>query len=235
METTNNHYTRCKIALKDSKLFKVIDDNAINEILRSMRRENWPIRTFKNSDDFHNTHFYCIVSGRVKMYHINPHTGRYYTIDILKAGDCFDVLGMINIDGHHVYFETLDEIEVLSISMVDFRAWMLQQPLFNISLLQYVSKQMCQLEQAATDMCLSNTLTRLANLLIKHTDVDSKKLEVIHNLPNEELAGLLGTTRAVVNRNIQELKDRGAILVSRKHIEVLNKYVLVAIASSALV
>lgn len=233
METTSTHYARCKIALRESRLFNRIDDAALNQIFAGIGCEHWPVGTFKNNGDFCGNHFYCIVSGRVKMYQINPMSGRYYTIEIMKAGDCFDVLGLLNDEGHDVYFETLDEIEVLSIPMISLRTWMAQHSEFNRFLLQYMAKRICQLEKAATDMCLSNTLSRLANLLTRNTDSGTKRLKVIDNLSNEELAGMLGTTRAVVNRNIQQLKECGAIGVSRKHIEVLNKMVLDEIASSA--
>ena len=104
-------------------------------------------------------------------------------------------------------------------------------PEFYISLSNTVAERICNLEETATEMCLTNTISRLASLLIKNTNIHSDKLEVINNLPNEELASLLGTTRAVLNRNIQELKDLGAISVGRKHIEVINKKVLKSITS----
>jgi CRP/FNR family transcriptional regulator len=55
-------------------------------------------------------------------------------------------------------------------------------------------------------------------------------LETINNLPNNEIANLIGTTRAVVNRNIQELKKAGAISVKRKQIIVENVEILKAIS-----
>ncbi|MCK5442947.1 MAG: winged helix-turn-helix domain-containing protein [Maribacter sp.] len=55
-------------------------------------------------------------------------------------------------------------------------------------------------------------------------------IEVNNNLPNEEIARLIGSTRAVVNRHIQELKKCGAITVKRNFIDVQNVKTLIAIA-----
>ena len=86
------------------------------------------------------------------------------------------------------------------------------------------------LEDETNEMCLHETLGRLSSLLLKYYNVQSQKLETINNLPNNEIANLIGTTRAVVNRNIQELKKAGAISAKRKQIEVKNVEILMAFA-----
>ena len=70
----------------------------------------------------------------------------------------------------------------------------------------------------------------MSNLLLRYSNNQSHQLEVINNLPNNEIANLIGTTRAVVNRNIQELKKAGAISVKRKQIDIENIDILMAMA-----
>jgi CRP/FNR family transcriptional regulator len=55
-------------------------------------------------------------------------------------------------------------------------------------------------------------------------------LELINDLPNDEIASMIGTTRAVVNRHIQELKKAGAITTKRSHIDIKDLQALIAIA-----
>lgn len=232
MEQRDVHFTRCKLEIKTSKIFRTMTDAAVSEIVGASSRVSWSEKTFVNSDSFIDSHFYCLLSGRVKMYQIHPDTGRNYTIDILKKGDCFDIMSLFDIKEHHVYFETIDEVELLSIPMISLKAWIAKYPEFYISLSSMVAERICLLEEIATEMCLTNTLSRLAHLLLRNIDEDSCSLKVIDNLSNEELASLLGTTRAVVNRNIQELKDKGAITVARKHIEITNKETLTSLSGA---
>ncbi|MGB5205101.1 helix-turn-helix domain-containing protein [Eudoraea sp.] len=82
----------------------------------------------------------------------------------------------------------------------------------------------------ATDVTLHSTLARLSSLLLKNINGETRKLELINNLPNEEIAGLIGTTRAVVSRHNQELKRCGPISVSLKQINVKNLELLPSIA-----
>jgi len=100
----------------------------------------------------------------------------------------------------------------------------------NLSIFKYLAQRMRMLENAVTDVCFHNTLTRLSNLLLSNINKDSKKLEIINNLPNEEIAKLIGTTRTVVNRHIQELKKAGVISVKRKQIDIENLQLLISIA-----
>ena len=89
---------------------------------------------------------------------------------------------------------------------------------------------MRQLEEAATDISLHSTLIRLSHLLLNNINGHSHQLQLINNLPNNEIASLIGTTRAVVNRHIQELKKCGAISVKRSQIDIENVELLLAIA-----
>jgi CRP/FNR family transcriptional regulator len=114
--------------------------------------------------------------------------------------------------------------------MEHMRHWINENPKMHKAILYYLSERMRQLMDVATDVTLHSTLVRLANLLLKNINGETRKLELINNLPNEEIAGLIGTTRAVVSRHIQELKRCGAISVSRKQINVKNLELLLAVA-----
>ncbi len=198
-------------------------------MLLDMQPKFWEAGLFLNSSEVTpNLHF--IVNGRIKVFQINPHTGREHTIFILSRGNIFDILYFLESLPHDVYWETLDELEILNIHPEKLRSWMIQYPILNASVIRYLGGRMRQLEDVASDISLHSTLIRLTNLILKNLDAKSHRLKLINNLPNDEIAGLIGTTRAVVNRHIQELKRCGAISVSRKHIDVENLEMLLAIS-----
>jgi len=231
MSPENKHYVRCTEVLKGSLLFKNLDNEEIHAVLNQMTRLNWKKGIFKNSTEF-NSSLHFIVSGRIKGYQINKNTGREHTIFILTRGDAFDMLNLLDTERHMLYWETLDDLELLTIPIEEIRRMVEDNPKLNRSILSYLGSRMRILEDVSNDMCLHNTLGRLSSLLLKHFNGQSQKLEVINNLPNNEIAYLIGTTRAVVNRNIQELKKAGAISVKRKQIDVENVEILMAIAEA---
>ncbi|SDE15965.1 CRP/FNR family transcriptional regulator, anaerobic regulatory protein [Pricia antarctica] len=234
MNTDNPHFLRCLETLKDALLFRDVSVPALSDMLASMTRTQWKIRTFKNGSEIGSTlHF--IVSGRLKEYQINPHTGRERTIFILSKGDVFDILSLMDSKSHEVYWEALDHLEILNIALADFRQWINDYPAMNNAVLRYLGTRIRQLEEGTTDITLHNTLIRLSHLLLNHINLQSQQLELINNLPHSEIASLIGTTRAVVNRHIQELKKCGAITVSRSHIDIQNAELLLAIAEEKFV
>lgn len=229
MSPDNTHFIRVLEVLKASPFLKGIETPELKELLGTMTHEHWPKDTFKNSSDVIKS-FHVIICGRLKVYKINPNSGREHTLFILGKGDVFDVMYLMDEDPHDIYWEALDEMEILKIGIVDIRIWISKSPIIQQTLLRYLGKRMRQLEDMATDSSLHSTLVRLSGLLLKNINGKTMHLEVINNLPNEQIASMLGTSRAVVNRHIQELKRCGAITVKRKYINVQNLQTLTAIA-----
>ena len=233
MNRNNPHYIRCYEALKEASIFKNLEAETIHSILDLMNKEEWKPKTIKNSLEISKTmHF--IISGRLKIYQINEQTGREHTIFILSKGDIFDIFNLLDTEEHDVNWEVLDGLELLSFSNLEMRNLILKLPVLNQAIYKYLAKRMRMLEDIATDASIHDTLTRLAKLLLRNINGKSKQLELINNLPNDEIANLIGTTRAVVNRHLQELKKAGAIELKRKEIEIKNLQLLLNIAEKTI-
>jgi CRP/FNR family transcriptional regulator len=229
MNIDNTHYNEYLLALTKSPFLKEASDVSLVSLLEKMTEEQWSPKSFRNSLEVEST-FYFIVSGRLKVFKANPDTGREHTVFVLSNGDVFDVLSLLDTEPHDVYWEALDSLVLLKISMNEMRLWINEYPVIHKAILYYLGKRMRQLMDVATDVTLHNTLVRLVALLLKNINGETRKLELINNLPNEEIASLIGTTRSVVSRHIQELKRCGAISVSRKKINVKNIEMLLLIA-----
>jgi len=229
MKPESTHFFRYLQALMNSPFFKETSTDSVQRLLKSMSSEHWSAKSFKSSLEVSST-FHFIVSGRLKVFKSNPGSGREHTVFVLSEGDVFDVLSLLDTKPHDVYWEALDKMEVLKISMEQMRSWINEYPVMHKAILYYLGDRMRQLMDVATDVSLHSTLVRLSGLLLKNINGETRKLELINNLPNEEIAGLIGTTRAVVSRHIQELKRCGAISVSRKQINVKNLELLLSIA-----
>lgn len=225
----NPDFIRYQKVLRTSPFFEDSSTASIENLLDLMTAENWKAKSFKSSLEVSST-FHVIVSGRLKVFKSNPDSGREHTVFVLSSGDVFDVLSLLDTRPHDVYWEALDSLEVLKVSMERMRFWVNQNPEMHKAIIYYLGNRMRQLMDIATDVTLHSTLVRLSSLLLKNINGETRKLELINNLPNEEIAGLIGTTRAVVSRHIQELKRCGAISVSRKQINVKNLEMLLSIA-----
>lgn len=227
-DLSKNHCMRFLETLKEFDVFKKVETATLSKMLNEMRVEKWPSKSFWNGSG-RSTSMHFILSGRLKVYQVNALTDREHTIFILTKGDMFDVLHLLDNEPHDVFWEALDYMELLTVPIEKMIEWIISYPEINKTLLQYLGQRMRRLETMTLDISFHNTLVRLANLLLTNINGETNNLQLINNLSNDEIAGLIGTTRAVVNRHIQELKKCGAITVQRKSIQVNSIETLLSI------
>jgi len=167
-------------------------------------------------------YFYVVLTGRIKVYQYNPQNNREQTLYLLGHADMFDVLTVLDGKYHEVMTTALDDSEVLELPIEKVKEWIDTNPAFNRVFFPYMAKQMRQIESLATDLSLYDTSTRLMKLILKNLDVSKplSHLGLIHKLPHEELASMIGSVRHVVNRHLQQLKKEGIVDIEHKRLAV---------------
>lgn len=223
VESMNNYkkekYTQ---ALRKNKLLKDLGDEQISGFLGLMEEEIWPKHTCSIEKSLYQKKFHFVISGRLKIYKIDERTGREFSLFILKKGDAFDILCLLDGGEHAVFYEALDRAVLLSTPMPVMQQWLKDHPEVNRNMLPYLSQRMRVLEEYASNITLIDISTRLAKLILSHVNKESRQLELINDLSNEELANLIGSTRAVVNRHLQDFKNEGILDLGRQKVEIKN-------------
>ncbi len=169
--------------------------------------------------------FHFIVKGKIKVYNLNQ-SDKHFTLFILTKNDVFDVFTLINTIQHDVCYELLEDLDLLVVPMDIMRDWLKTNPDTLKAFFTYTIQQFKLLESHILDIGTNTVTARLANLLLRHYNESTGKIEHIDNLAHEQLAELIGTSRAVFNRHIQLFKKEGIIDVSRKHIKILDLQLL---------
>jgi CRP/FNR family cyclic AMP-dependent transcriptional regulator len=111
--------------------------------------------------------------------------------------------------------------------MEDVKKWLKDNPEHYQNILPCAGKQLRQLENFISNIIFNDVSTRLLQLILKNDNPKSQDLELINDLPNKEIANLIGSTRAMVNRHLQKLKQLGTIKLSRKRMEIKNLKMLI--------
>ncbi|MBZ9632277.1 Crp/Fnr family transcriptional regulator [Salegentibacter sp. LM13S] len=219
------------ITISNTILFKNLDKELLPEIASHFIIEKWPAHTCSSYYQLRHK-FHIIISGRLKVFKTNRKTGREFTLFLLCKNDFFDVITLIEECSHKLYYESLEDVKMLSTPILIVRQWLKQYPVLNQQLLPYLGKQLLSIEEYAVNHTLLEIPARLARLILNNINQDSKKLEVINDLSNEEIANLIGSTRAVVNRHFQEFKNEGILKLGRKKMEVINLTLLIKKATN---
>ncbi len=220
MSQENLLISRYPRVIRDCIIFNSLDESHRSSLLSLFHEEKWPKNTcFLNNEKF-NLHFFIIVSGRVKMYQVDDSGEKEVTLFILSNNDIFDLFCLLDGCEHKVFYECLDDVQVLAAPMPEVRKWFDQYPYALKNILPYAGKQLRSLEYFVSSITFTDISTRILQLLINNVNSTSKDLENINDLSNKEIAFLIGSTGPVVNRHLQNLKRNGSIEVSRNKLEV---------------
>ena len=222
------HHYRQRLA--KASLFKNLSTETLDNMLLNFRFETWTKGAQKNSK-LSLQRFYVILEGRMELELIHPETGKCFTTMILKEGDVYDVLSLLDNEEHDVIPVALDNLTLLSAPLESVRGWIQRHPEFNQSLLPYLSKLIRLREEIAADLALRDTSTRLARVILRHIPSDHSdndreensrgiKVELLHDLSNEQLAQIIGSVRQVVNHHLTQMKKGGVIHMENNRIIV---------------
>jgi len=220
------YYAHCKARLAGSPLFAGLSDGLMDSMLGMFRRDNWR-RGVQLDPSIFQQRLYLLIDGRVEVTRINPQTGRSITLFLLGPGDGIDMITLLNERPHDITPVALEDVSLISVPLVEARAWLEKHPEFNRNFLPYLGDQMRKLEDLATDLALHDTMTRLARLILRyvkpaqagHGVGSGRCLHLINDLHDESLARMVGSVRQVVNRHLQHWRKQG--ILRKRHFQTV--------------
>jgi CRP-like cAMP-binding protein len=208
--------------LSSSDFFINVDAKTLLSILSVMQRERWP-RDYRMARPGQiNSRFFLLIKGRVKIVRHHADNGRELTLFLLGPGNGFNVLNLIDGGGRDLQINTLDEVEVLSAPTTRWLSWLEESPVLRKNMADVAAKHIERLSDLASELALDDTMTRLIHLLQRYFSQPHHEMNLLKDLPQEELANMIGTVRPVVSRLLGELKREGLIDMSNGELHVRN-------------
>ena len=168
--------------------------------------------------------FYCVISGRVRI-SLADHMGHEIIINIMRAGDVFGEIGVLDSMGR-----TADATVVLPSSMLVFpadvfRAHLRQEPQLALQLLAEMCRRFRLSIELIEDCLFLPGEARLAKQLLKLAGVNGRKQEADAAevcLSQDELSNFLGISRQMVNYCLQKWSTAGRVKLHRGRIEIVR-------------
>lgn len=165
------------------------------------------------------THLFVIAAGSVKI-SIQDETGREVLVAVYRGGDVFGELALFDEGSRSATVTALTEALVYTLAGSDLFAVLEKNPKAMRQLLARLTRIVRRLSGQVGDFVFLDLESRVAKYLLDLTELTPAKREV--ELTQEDLAALVGGTRAAVNRCLADLEKVGAITVGRRHIEITN-------------
>lgn len=167
---------------------------------------------FHQGDPGDSLHF--LIEGRVKVV-LDAESGDEAVIAILGPGDCFGELALIDGEPRSATVETLEPVQTISLSRADFMSFIRSNPQAAERMMVALAGMVRRADESMADLVFLDLEGRLVKKLLELAeahgrDVDGA-IEIELPMTQEDLAAMIGATRASVNKLLGWYEDRGAI------------------------
>lgn len=220
--------------LAHSPLFSSLQLHVVRSMIGQLKVERWPRHKVVVRPHEPVKRLHLLLDGRVKVARHNPRSGRELTFFVHGTGAIFGLESLLDARLGNASTETLDNVTALSGAHELWNGWAASFPAFRDAARRYTARHMHTLAELAGDLALHDTMTRLARLFVRHFGHDGDTAAggecLIGDLPDEELAFMIGSVRVVVNRLLAALKRQGVLDRRDGKLRVLDFEKLVRIA-----
>ena len=224
------------VLVKQANLFADLPAKLIEDFQQEFQLNEWHKGDYINSALL-TERFFVVIDGQIEIKQSNPETGREATLDMLYAGDCFDLMVLFDDQPHDVIISPLTTVKLLSVKLSTMRHWLWTYPEFNQQFMPYLAKKMREKEQQASSLILHDVPTRLSRIILEHinkikfytgTKEDEHHYHLVNGLNDEALARMTGSVRQVINKQLQLWKKEDTLDKKRnqliiKDLEALEK------------
>lgn len=216
--------------IQQSHLFSSLPEPLVQDMTEHFKAERWGKKSFIN-DEILQRRFFLLLEGRLEMTRTHPESGRCVTLDLLKKGDGFDLITLLDGQRHEVTLSPLEELKLISVPIEKMREWIWTYPELNKKFMPYLAQKMREQENKTTDFALYDTVTRLSRIILKNIervqaytgDANKEHTEhLVSGLSDEILSRMVGSVRQVINKHLQHWKQKGIIDKKRNQIKIKN-------------
>lgn len=208
--------------LDNVPLFSGLSSAALAEIEQHGTVKSFRKNTIVINQDDETYSLYVILSGSVRVF-ISGEDGREAVLNHQSAGDYFGDLALIDKQPRVASVMTTEASRFMIISREDFMACLSKNPEIAINLIKPMTSRMRMLARNVSSLALLDVYGRVARVLLEQAEEQEDGEMVTEKLTQQEIADMVGASRAMVSRILKDLKAGGYISVAKKRITIHQK------------
>jgi len=166
---------------------------------------------------------YVIARGKVKVV-LYGETGREIILSMLKAGDFFGEMSLLDRQPRSANVVAVEESELLCLDREGFQTHLVAHPSTALNVLAEMSRRLRHADEVIGDLALLDVYGRVARTIRDLAQKQGQPAEgglLIKERPtHQEIAGLIGTSRETVSRALNDFTRRGLLEMQGKQILV---------------
>jgi CRP-like cAMP-binding protein len=188
-------------------------------------RRRYPRGAFLFTEGARSDHVVVVLAGRVKVSSSSPE-GREIGLTIRGPGDLIGELGALDGAPRSAAVSALEPVEALRISREDFRALLAERPRAALLILDAVVPKLREATRRRIEYGSQDVSGRVATILLELADrygeATPDGIRIDLPFTQEELAGLVASSRIQLTRALGRFRQRGFITTARRRIVILD-------------
>jgi CRP/FNR family transcriptional regulator, cyclic AMP receptor protein len=216
--------------LSEVPLFSGLNEEQLSYITPYIKRRTYAerdviVRRFEKGDAL-----FILISGKVKV--VSGDEMDETIIGVMRAGDFFGELSILDNEGRSADVVSLETTEVLILSSEDFFTCVHTVPEVGISLLKELAGRLRRSTSWIRALSSQDVYGRIAQQLLylaeNHgTTLDNGHIQIGLRLTQNDIASLVGASRESVNKAMGYFKSKEYIMVdSSYHVTIKDKVAL---------
>jgi CRP/FNR family cyclic AMP-dependent transcriptional regulator len=207
--------------LENVPLFSGLPKEALAEIEQHGSVKSYKKHVIIINQDDETYSLYVILKGSVKVF-VSGEDGREAVLNHQQAGDYFGDLALIDKQPRVASVMTIEPSKFMIISREDFLTCLSKNPEIAINLIKPMTSRIRMLAKNVSSLALLDVYGRVARTLLDQSEERGDVL-VTEKLTQQEIADMVGASRAMVSRILKDLKEGGYISIEKKRITIHHK------------
>ena len=208
--------------LKQIPLFSDLSDADLNILSDGMTRRTFRKDVFViNEEDISNA-LYIIISGRVNITKTHE-DGKEVVIAILKEGDYFGEMAVIDEEPRSASVVTREISELFVLRTQDFHSILTKNPLLALKIMRGLTRRLRQADRKIESLALMDVYGRIARVFLDLAKPKGDALVIEEKLTHQDIANMVGSSREMVSRIVRDLVHGGYIEIDKKIITIKGK------------
>lgn len=203
--------------LSKNPLFSGLEKFYLKDMTAIGELRDWPENTQLIIEGESGDAVYFILSGRAKVT-LYGEEGREIVLAILKEGDMFGEMSIIDDKPRSANVEAVTPITCLIVSRAAFLEYLRTHHRVYMLFLAYLTGRLREATRKIGGLALLDVCGRIAHTLIGMAKTSDEKVISIERPTHEELAAMIGSSREVVSRALKKMTQEGYIKIEKDRI-----------------
>jgi CRP/FNR family cyclic AMP-dependent transcriptional regulator len=207
--------------LENVRLFSGLSDQVLAEIEQHGTIKFYNKNTIIINQNDETDSLYVILSGKVKVF-VSGEDGREVLLNYQEPGEYFGEMSLIDRQPRAASVMTVEPSRLMVIARGDFLRCLASNPEIALNLIEPMSSRIRMLAENVSNLALLDVYGRVARTLLQNAVEEDGALKT-GKLTQQDIADMVGASRAMVSRILKDLKTGGYIKIDKKRIIINQK------------